>query len=417
MIVCTNCGHHNEDAATFCASCGTYLAWTGARPEQKAPGSQAPGSQAPEPGGAAAPRPPDPAPPPGAGEREGAAEAGADGGSAPAPAGSGGAAGAGGGPAAATGAAAPPGSPAPPGGQAAAAAPAGGPEAAAPAGTAAAGPDAGEAEQPAARQPGQAQRRRVRRGPVAAPPVPEGPLRCWNCGTGNPATRRFCVRCGADLHQVPAARPSWWRRLLHRLQGSPRPAGTRPRRWAPGRLLRPLALVLAVALAVGLAGPWRGTVVRPVSAGIAAVRRAVLKPVPVSPVGFAASSSLPRHGPELVGDGLSNTFWAEGADGTGAGQVLQLTFSEPVDLTRVIIRSGASGKPGEFKQQPRPRRLVLAAGRQRATLQLSDSPDPQTFSVKLRRVRTLEVRIASVYQAPSGRSCSIAEIELWRLRT
>ena len=31
MIVCKQCGHHNEDNDTFCGSCGKFLEWTGER--------------------------------------------------------------------------------------------------------------------------------------------------------------------------------------------------------------------------------------------------------------------------------------------------------------------------------------------------------------------------------------------------
>ena len=29
MIVCTNCGNHNEDSDEFCGSCGKFLEWVG----------------------------------------------------------------------------------------------------------------------------------------------------------------------------------------------------------------------------------------------------------------------------------------------------------------------------------------------------------------------------------------------------
>jgi hypothetical protein len=31
VIVCKQCGHHNEDSDTFCGSCGKFLEWTGER--------------------------------------------------------------------------------------------------------------------------------------------------------------------------------------------------------------------------------------------------------------------------------------------------------------------------------------------------------------------------------------------------
>ena len=29
MIVCTSCGHENDDSDEFCGSCGDYLEWSG----------------------------------------------------------------------------------------------------------------------------------------------------------------------------------------------------------------------------------------------------------------------------------------------------------------------------------------------------------------------------------------------------
>src|SRR5690242_19131602 len=36
MIVCTNCGNHNEDSDEFCGSCGKFLEWVGERVEAPA---------------------------------------------------------------------------------------------------------------------------------------------------------------------------------------------------------------------------------------------------------------------------------------------------------------------------------------------------------------------------------------------
>ncbi|MDQ3108207.1 MAG: zinc ribbon domain-containing protein, partial [Actinomycetota bacterium] len=33
MIICTNCGNHNEDSDEFCGSCGKFLEWVGERVE------------------------------------------------------------------------------------------------------------------------------------------------------------------------------------------------------------------------------------------------------------------------------------------------------------------------------------------------------------------------------------------------
>jgi hypothetical protein len=31
MLICGECGHHNEDRDTFCGSCGTFLEWNAER--------------------------------------------------------------------------------------------------------------------------------------------------------------------------------------------------------------------------------------------------------------------------------------------------------------------------------------------------------------------------------------------------
>ncbi|MGH9023265.1 MAG: zinc-ribbon domain-containing protein, partial [Acidimicrobiia bacterium] len=31
MIICTQCGHENEDEDGFCGSCGEFLEWSGER--------------------------------------------------------------------------------------------------------------------------------------------------------------------------------------------------------------------------------------------------------------------------------------------------------------------------------------------------------------------------------------------------
>src|SRR5688572_19684654 len=50
MIVCTNCGNHNEDGDEFCGSCGKFLEWVGQRIETPAPAAVAEPEPAAEPG-------------------------------------------------------------------------------------------------------------------------------------------------------------------------------------------------------------------------------------------------------------------------------------------------------------------------------------------------------------------------------
>ncbi len=44
MIVCTECGHQNDDGDGFCGSCGTYLEWSGERIEAPTAAAEPPGA-------------------------------------------------------------------------------------------------------------------------------------------------------------------------------------------------------------------------------------------------------------------------------------------------------------------------------------------------------------------------------------
>ncbi|MBW3649206.1 MAG: hypothetical protein KY458_01425 [Actinobacteria bacterium] len=49
MIVCTNCGNHNDDTDEFCGSCGKFLEWVGQRIETPAPAPEVQAAPEPEP--------------------------------------------------------------------------------------------------------------------------------------------------------------------------------------------------------------------------------------------------------------------------------------------------------------------------------------------------------------------------------
>lgn len=105
---------------------------------------------------------------------------------------------------------------------------------------------------------------------------------------------------------------------------------------------------------LGALGPWRAPVMDWGRGTYQSLRQRVAPElVTVNPVGIipaSGSSAHPEHPAENAILQEDNTHWTAGAE--GPGQVLVVTFAEPVDLRSVGFRSGASGDA--FLRHPRP---------------------------------------------------------------
>jgi hypothetical protein len=269
--------------------------------------------------------------------------------------------------------------------------------------------------------------------PTPAPPTRElqtGDLICGECGEGNVPTRKFCRRCGTslvDAEAVAAPPVPWWKRPFVRKPKKEFTAGERPMRRGgtePGtkakggrakKVLAAAGAVAAVGLVLAVAGPWRSSV----NHKVGDVKRTVAPNFdPVHPVAVTASSELKDHPAAMATDGISNTFWAEGAKGKGENQALVLTFDPAIDINKVGILSGASGKPEEFLAQPRPKtlHLIFSDGTTK-DLSLKDSGKFQSFDVDARLITKLEVQISSVYSSvQGGQDAAISELEFYTKR-
>ena len=418
MIVCKQCGHHNEDSDTFCGSCGKFLEWTGERVIVAQP----------EPEPAPAPEPePEPArvgfmdrvkqavgmedesPPPPATTVEAPA--------APPPL------------TAVAVAAAPP--------LNATAAPVVAPEpvlagVGAPAAPAAV--PAGSVDEPVSRRPTSLAPvvTRPRPGPrTMEPPTRRNPgdLICGQCGEGNDPGRHFCRRCGNSLDEAIAVRLPWYRRFFNRLFGvRTREAGWRPRRVGPpnvmGGVMRVVRLAIVAMLAVGILGfllipPFHNWVVNKVTAGVTSVRKVVHPNYDtVYPVAAAATSQTAGHAASLTIDRTSNSYWA--AISTDKTPQLVFTFSEPQDLSEILFRSGAPGaQPSDFLNQPRPKAVHIiftdAQGKliTATDITLTDQEGSQFYPIEAKQTTTARIQIQSVYPATgAARSAvAIAEVE------
>ena len=418
MIVCKQCGHHNEDSDTFCGSCGKFLEWTGERVIVAQP--------EPEPAPAPEPEPEparvgfmdrvkqavgmeDEAPPPPATTVEAPA--------APPPL------------TAVAIAAAP--------SLNATAAPVAAPEPVLAGVGAPAAPAAvpvGSVDEPVSRRPTSLAPvvTRPRPGPrTMEPPTRRNPgdLICGQCGEGNDPARHFCRRCGNSLDEAIAVRLPWYRRFFSRLFGvRTREAGWRPRRVGPpnvmGGVMRVVRLAIVAMLAVGILGfllipRFHHLVVNKVTAGVTSVRKVVHPNYDtVYPVAAAATSQTAGHAASLTIDRTSNSYWA--AISTDKTPQLVFTFSEPQDLSEILFRSGAPGaQPSDFLNQPRPKAVHIiftdAQGKliTATDITLTDQEGSQFYPIEAKQTTTARIQIQSVYPATgAARSAvAIAEVE------
>ena len=418
MIVCKQCGHHNEDSDTFCGSCGKFLEWTGERVIVAQP--------EPEPAPAPEPEPEparvgfmdqvkqavgmeDEAPPPPATTVEAPA--------APPPL------------TAVAIAAAP--------SLNATAAPVAAPEPVLAGVGAPAAPAAvpvGSVDEPVSRRPTSLAPvvTRPRPGPrTMEPPTRRNPgdLICGQCGEGNDPARPFCRRCGNSLDEAIAVRLPWYRRFFSRLFGvRTREAGWRPRRVGPpnvmGGVMRVVRLAIVAMLAVGILGfllipRFHNLVVNKVTAGVTSVRKVVHPNYDtVYPVAAAATSQTAGHAASLTIDRTSNSYWA--AIPTDKTPQLVFTFSEPQDLSEILFRSGAPGaQPSDFLNQPRPKAVHIiftdAQGKliTATDITLTDQEGSQFYPIEAKQTTTARIQIQSVYPATgAARSAvAIAEVE------
>jgi hypothetical protein len=269
--------------------------------------------------------------------------------------------------------------------------------------------------QPGAVLPGRpvAPRPQVRRFEGESPPAPDDVV-CRQCGTPNPAQRRFCRRCGQPLaEQQPGGKLPWWRRLLQWLR-SRRDGRQRPRRSLPPLLELLLKALVGAALLVALgygalrAGP----------PAVDAVRDRLTKPTPVNPVQVTASSEAPGHQAGLATDGKSNRFWSPTPRRPATGQHVEMAFARPFRLRHLIMHSGSSPRQDEFLRQARPADLDVrvVTGDQRVVhrrLRLEDRPGEQLIDWTVGDVARIRFTIASAYGTGRGKLVSLGEVEFF----
>ncbi|MFJ9636145.1 NADase-type glycan-binding domain-containing protein [Streptomyces sp. NPDC101178] len=238
--------------------------------------------------------------------------------------------------------------------------------------------------------------------PVEADEVPDGPP-CPACGTPNLPGRRFCRRCAAALRPKEETAPlPWWRTVwpFHRRV-----------RVRSGRALRRVLLILAVVglLFVGFLFLPAGRVL------FEDVRDKLGGTAEISPSGVTASAEAAGHPAGAATDGLTNKYW--GAPALGAS--LTCTFDTPFRLVGVVLHTGASTEPEEFRREPRPVRADLIVETADGTvhekqLTLNDKPGEQTVRTGISDVVSVRLVLRDAAGRSGGRPIALGEIEFFQ---
>ncbi|POG47956.1 zinc ribbon domain-containing protein [Streptomyces sp. ZL-24] len=226
---------------------------------------------------------------------------------------------------------------------------------------------------------------------------------CPACGTPNAPGRRFCRRCAAPLRAKAETAPlPWWRTVW---------PFRRRVRVRSGRALRRILLVLAVVglLFVGFLFLPAGRVI------FEDVRDKLGGTAEISPSGVTASAEAPGHPAGAAVDGLTNKYW--GAPALGAS--LTATFGTPFRLVGVVLHTGASTEPEEFRREPRPVRADLIVTTVDGTvhekeLTLNDKPGEQTVRTGISDVVTVRLVLREASGESKGRPIALGEIEFFK---
>ncbi|MFI7290192.1 NADase-type glycan-binding domain-containing protein [Streptomyces anulatus] len=251
-------------------------------------------------------------------------------------------------------------------------------------------------------RPGKPVARRPVVRPVESDETPDGPP-CPACGTPNLPGRQFCRRCAAPLRarEQPVALP-WWRTVWpfrRRVRGG------------SGRALRRTLLVLVV---VGLL--LAGFLFFPLGRYVFEdVRDKLGGTTEISPTGVTASASAPGHPASAAIDGLTNKYW--GAPALGAS--LTSSFGTPFRLVGVVVHTGVSKEPQEFRRGARPTRADLLVTTKddkvhKKTVTLNDKPGKQTVRTGISDVVSVQLVLREATGQGEGRPIAVGEVEFFK---
>jgi hypothetical protein len=257
-----------------------------------------------------------------------------------------------------------------------------------------------------------------------------GDLICGQCGEGNPPTRKFCSRCGEELTTATVVKTPWWRWLMfwkrgpHTLEAGARPgrkgqkADSRTRMVGGYRKARNLigAAIFGLLL-ISLVVPSIRTQVNDLTGNPGGRVRDLWSRwfdpsyVPIRPTSYSATHEVRGHPGQFAMDIDKQTFWAAPRDKRVKRPALVVNFAKPVDLTHLIVSSGAV--EAEFNKYYRPSVLHLVYSQDASEdIRLDDVATDQTFKLKnADDVSKVTIFVSGVFPETTARQVAIRELE------
>ncbi|MCA1189857.1 hypothetical protein LCD36_25920, partial [Saccharopolyspora sp. 6T] len=253
-------------------------------------------------------------------------------------------------------------------------------------------------DQPAAVQPAKPIAPRPEQQAVQPTPVTEDGPPCPSCGTPNPTTRRFCVRCASALNPDPDERPT-------KIRWRKRPDRGRLR-WL-WRRLAILGTVLAVVLGGYLLWPFGTWLVQD-------VLDKTLEKEQITPSKTTASIELPGHPAGFATDGITNQYWGT----PGPGEWIEFEFERPRRLLGTVITVGPSTDVKKFPTEAHPSLVEITTTDSRGRTETRQQALPSTTEatpVEIRRSDVVRIRL-KVLEArglTAGKHVALAEVEFF----
>jgi hypothetical protein len=214
---------------------------------------------------------------------------------------------------------------------------------------------------------------------------------------------------------VSLRRP-WWRRLLD-LRRRPVPfAGQRPRlRRGPRGLMRWAVWGVVVLVVAVVVDKQASTVTTDITDHFA-------KQVQTNAT-FTGFASTQNHGPNLLTDSYSNTYWQCVRSGDCNGIMLTANFHNSIDLLDIAIIPGTGTDDQDFQTTPHPDSMIVtlhyADGHMTSSMiHFADSPQPEIFHIRGNDVDQVTFTAKSAFEIsnpPTG--LAIADIEFFTRNT
>jgi hypothetical protein len=140
--------------------------------------------------------------------------------------------------------------------------------------------------------------------------------------------------------------------------------------------------------------------------------------VEIHPAVTNASSTLPpsrvaAYTPEMALDGRWNTVWVEGAEGSGAGEWIELRLAAPAEIRKIGVVNGY-GKAERFAENGRVRDAQIRfSNGTTQEIRLADSNEMQYFDLRPNNTASVRLTILSIYPGTRWDDTAIGEIRLW----